>query len=445
MADVKVSALPELASGDLDPAADFLLVSDMSASASKKMKASEMIRVSLPYLSTYWDFTTGTLLPTVSFTRASTGWRYNSAGLLVSMAADAPRFQYDPVTLAARGLLIEDASTGLVTKSEQFDNVIWSKVRSSITPNTVVAPDGTTTGDSLIEDATAANTHDVRQAIAYVSGTTYAHTVFAKANTRSRIYMQFHASAFGTTKSVWFDLSGGTVGTTAAGVTAYIESVGSGWYRCVCIVTATGTSTQSWAVSLATADNFTAYDGDGASGLYLWGGNVRTDDVMTSYVSADASAVVRAADVALITNPQVLADQVYIIRARTPRKISGGAVNVLFQVDDGTSNNRRTIRYSTDGRLRVISVVGNSTQCDLDMGAVAAGTDFILAARFAENSFAASLNGGAIITDVSGSNPLGLTTARIGRGVSGTLWQSTIKTIESRRTASDAELPLLAA
>jgi len=75
MTNQKVSELTELAAGDLDPSADWLLVSDMSALTSKKMKPSEMIRASLPYISTFWDFTTGTLLPTVSFTRASTGWR----------------------------------------------------------------------------------------------------------------------------------------------------------------------------------------------------------------------------------------------------------------------------------------------------------------------------------------------------------------------------------
>jgi len=58
---------------------------------------------------------------------------------------------------------------------------------------------------------------------------------------------------------------------------------------------------------------------------------------------------------------------------------------------------------------------------------------------------AVSLNGGAILTDMVGVTPLGLTTIRVGRDQSGRFWNSTIKTFETRRTATDAELPLLAA
>lgn len=133
------------------------------------------------------------------------------------------------------------------------------------------------------------------------------------------------------------------------------------------------------------------------------------------------------------------------MKGRTPRKIGAGAVNVVFQVDDGSGNNRRTLRYGTDGKLHVIATVGGVDQCDLDLGAVANDTDFAVAIRWADNNFAASLNGGAIVTDASGSNPLGLTTARVGCSSAGNYWNSTIRTIETRRTASDTELPLLAA
>jgi hypothetical protein len=79
------------------------------------------------------------------------------------------------------------------------------------------------------------------------------------------------------------------------------------------------------------------------------------------------------------------------------------------------------------------------------LGAVAVDTDFTVAVRFANNNFAGSLNGGAIVTDLVGTNPVGMTTARIGDAAGGGYaWNSTIKTIETRRTASDAELPLLA-
>jgi len=445
MADRKVSSLAVMAAGDLDPVNDRLLVSDTSASASKAMAPSEMIRASLPYLTTAWDFTTGVLSPTVSFTRASTGWRFNSAGVLVPETTDAPRFEHDPSALTPRGMLIEEARTDLLLRSEEFDTA-WVPVSATVSPNAAVAPDGTITMDKIVEGAAGDGNvqHSARQTISFTSGQYYVFSVYAKADTRSRLYLQFPLAAFGANFRAWFDLSAGTAGTNTAAA-SFIQPVGSGIYRCTVIAQATATTSSTLLVCLATADAGQTYIGDGASGLFVWGATCTVGDAVASYIKTVGSTVARAPDVALITNPTVLADQCWIVKGRTPRKVSGGAVNVTMQADDGSGNNRRTLRYGTDGKFHAIATVGGVEQCDLDLGAVANDTDFSVAIRWADNNFAASLNGGAIVTDLSGQNPLGLTTARVGRSSTGSYWNSTIRSIETRRTASDAELPLLAA
>jgi hypothetical protein len=58
-----------------------------------------------------------TLDPRITFTRASTGTYFDSAGVLQSAAINAPRFDYDPTTLQPLGLLIEEARTNLVLNS----------------------------------------------------------------------------------------------------------------------------------------------------------------------------------------------------------------------------------------------------------------------------------------------------------------------------------------
>ncbi len=65
------------------------------------------------------DFTSGnqTLDPRITFSRASSATRTNSAGVLELVSTDGPRFDYDPVTLQPKGLLIEEQRTNLLLQS----------------------------------------------------------------------------------------------------------------------------------------------------------------------------------------------------------------------------------------------------------------------------------------------------------------------------------------
>jgi hypothetical protein len=56
--------------------------------------------------------------PTPTFTRASTATFVGSDGLIQSAAINAARFDHDPVTLACKGLLIEESRTNLVFPSD---------------------------------------------------------------------------------------------------------------------------------------------------------------------------------------------------------------------------------------------------------------------------------------------------------------------------------------
>src|SRR6187399_3314320 len=59
----------------------------------------------------------GVLDPRITFTRASTGTYFDSAGVMRSAAVNTPRWDYDPATLALRGLLLEEARTNAVSIS----------------------------------------------------------------------------------------------------------------------------------------------------------------------------------------------------------------------------------------------------------------------------------------------------------------------------------------
>lgn len=71
-----------------------------------------------PQPSLILDFAgTGTLDSRVTFTRSSTATYTNSSGVLTLAAINAPRFDYNPTTLQALGLFIEEAKTNILLNS----------------------------------------------------------------------------------------------------------------------------------------------------------------------------------------------------------------------------------------------------------------------------------------------------------------------------------------
>jgi hypothetical protein len=243
-----------------------------------------------------------TLDPRITFTRASTATFTGSDGLIQSAAINTPRFDYDPVTLAPKGLLIEEQRTNLLTYSEQFDDAAWTKTRSSITANAILSPDGTQDADKLVEDSTASNTHQIQRSVSYTSGTTYTRTLYAKAGERTGFRFQFPSSAFTSGLNAYFDLSNGTVASVTSPATASITSVGNGWYRCTATATATATASGTEiSCGLTISGTNPTYSGDGTSGLYIWGAQLEAGAFATSYIPTVASQVTRSSDSAVMT------------------------------------------------------------------------------------------------------------------------------------------------
>src|SRR5215475_8483418 len=61
-----------------------------------------------------FDFSTGVLDPRINFTRASSASYFDSTGTLQAANNNVPRFDYDPLSLAFKGFLIEDTRTNTI-------------------------------------------------------------------------------------------------------------------------------------------------------------------------------------------------------------------------------------------------------------------------------------------------------------------------------------------
>lgn len=96
----------------------------------------------------------------ITFTRSSTAWRINPAGLVESVASGTPRFTYSPTTLECLGLLIEEQRTNLLNFSQSFATAggsqnNWADTNLSRDSTTATSPDGT--GNALQISASSAN------------------------------------------------------------------------------------------------------------------------------------------------------------------------------------------------------------------------------------------------------------------------------------------------
>lgn len=336
-----------------------------------------------------------------------------------------PRFDYDPVTLNSKGLLIEEQRSNLVTYSEQFDNAAWTKTNATVTANSATAPDGTSTADSLIEN-TVNGVHDARRSVTASALTTYTQSIFVKASGRTRGQMQMFGNSGGST--INYDLTAGTATAAGAyggwtGASATITNYGNGWYRITNTATTNaGLTTLVAAYLLADASGSASYTGDGTSGMLYWGAQVEAGAFATSYIPTVASTVTRSADVASMTGTNFSSwynqseGTVFV----SYDIIAYSANQRIFSINDGTVSNEAA-EYSSTGSNRMIVTSGGVTVATpIGLSPISAGVIYNAALAFKLDDFAISVNGNSPVTDTSGAMPVSVTKLGIGSNSVGT-------------------------
>jgi protein tyrosine phosphatase (PTP) superfamily phosphohydrolase (DUF442 family) len=239
-----------------------------------------------------------------SFTsRASTGTFIGSNGLIQSAATNVARYNYNPLNLALPPkLLLEPASTNLLTYSEQFDNAVWENAGGNtgiaVTANNTTSPDGNTTADRITNDAGAISLFYYNVPVTASSTTDYTVSIFVKAGTATKFTFNCYYPN-NSEDNLQFDLTTGTyLGGGTTNNQPSITSVGNGWYRISYVLTrdSTGSRTsllfRGWGFSGATR-------GAGVIGeyYYAWGAQLEQGAFPTSYIPTTSAQVTRAADV----------------------------------------------------------------------------------------------------------------------------------------------------
>jgi hypothetical protein len=204
----------------------------------------------------------------IVFTRNSTATRLNSSGVVEVVP-----------------------SQNLLTYSEQFNNANWAKSNASVTVDTAIAPDGTLTADSLIED-TALSVHFTNNAQngTVIAGQSYNFSVYVNRTSTRNVSISIGASRLFAN----FISSTGVVGSYGAdGINftfgAYTSTIiNSNWIR----VSVSGTALVTQGLySRITLDNTPTaiggvtptYTGNGTSGVIIWGAQTTMTSSLQTY------------------------------------------------------------------------------------------------------------------------------------------------------------------
>lgn len=300
--------------------------------------------------------------------RATTATRVNSDGLIENVLSNVPRLDY--TNGGCPSLLVEPQRTNLALRSQEFDNVgFWALSNSaSISVNSDVAPDGTTTADRLIAGA---NFSQVQGAIVGTIGLAYTGSIYIKR------------------------ISGSGVVNLRVTENADIPiTVTNEWTRVSATVTST-TTTVRIGVKLNTIGDEVA----------IWGAQLEEGSNATSYIPTVASTVTRNADVISKTGISDLIGQ-----TEGTLFIDFALLNIEnfimdFRITDGVGNSVNIFNVGLKPNISLGSG-GSTTFLTNATDNMVLGVSGKIAVAYKNNDFAVYQNGVQKFTLLSGNAPL---------------------------------------
>lgn len=358
---------------------------------------------------TDWIFTSGGLDPRITFTRASSGTYFDSAGVMQTATTNTPRFnyEYNGTSWVAKGLLIEPAATNLLLRSREFDSASWTKVDTTITANAANGVGGTATMD-LCTEGTVTNAL-VWQAFTIAANSTFAVALDLKRGNNDWIqFAAFETAASANIIRGWFNLATGAVGSatnggTASGATVSIINLGGGIYRCI-LTGAINNSATACRFQFRSASANTSTTAVNNATHYADRAQLESGTVATSFIETTTATATRAADIPVMTGTNFSSFFNPVEGTWVAEWTSVSSSSVVAQISDATNNNRFQILHDNGGQT-AISTAGVG-QGGIDAGTVSTTTTNKFAFAYKVNDTAASLNGGAVAVDTTVTLPV---------------------------------------
>lgn len=215
----------------------------------------------------------------VTFTRASGETGIDMYGNLVTAGVDTTVFNEN-------GLQLRESSTNLWIYSE--DLARGGTYKATILSDAILSPDGITMADKIITDTNLSSVHTITKNFSFTSSLTYTISCYAKAGELSNFRMYGASTAFSPLLEISVNLANGEITKLDTGTVGKVEYTNNGWYRISITGTATSTTSGSFFVGID------KIDGDGVSGIYLYGLQLEEKSFATPYIPTTTTAVTRA-------------------------------------------------------------------------------------------------------------------------------------------------------
>lgn len=269
----------------------------------------------------------------------STNWRIGSLEF---------RRDFDPVTLAPRGGLVEGGATNIYSQSNTL-GAFSPGVETTVTGNSALSPDGSTNATLLSANATGG----VFLLASGGAATSEVSCFFKRVNTDWVAISNGQQFAF-------FNIATGNVGNVGEG-NARIENYGNGWYRCIWKQAGNGGINR---FRVAAANGNTGVVPAGLQAL-VWGAQ-NTADSVGSYIPTTTAQVTRAADLPNVDGSrfgQFYRTEGTLVLELTPIAAAVGAV--AASINNGTLNNAIRVQQKQSGTLGSIRKMATDGVTDM--------------------------------------------------------------------------------
>jgi hypothetical protein len=320
---------------------------------------------------------------------------------------NVPRLTYQNGGGGCPSLLLEKQSTNVLRNSEDFSQSTWAKLRTSITANAITSPDGTQNADKAIANTDNSDHSVFDNTITSTSPATL--SIYAKAGEYNYIFLGYDNGS--ASQGAFFNLSNGTISQNTSTLTASIQSVGNGWYRCV---VSSGTSNWSTIYSIiALSENGTSFifAGDGSKGIYIWGAQAEQSSYPTSYIPTTSASATRVADACFKTGISSLIGQtegvMFVDCIVNNYNTFSEAIPLSIFTSGGNINQAQQyiVFLGSISAIRYVIFDGSSVQCNISTSNnfYTLGNRVKIAAAYKNNDFVLYINGIQIGTDTSGT------------------------------------------